>query len=462
MTKLKITSALRFSLAYAGLFGLSALLLLTFLWWAVLGLLNGEVDAAIRADALNLAGRLRDGGVPALVNTIGIRLAGNVDEGAVYVLRDAEGHVLVGNLFVWPEGRGPGKVFERVVDRGGRQALARMQVFALPGDCQLLIGRDVAARAALRGLLARTLLAALLGIAVVALAGGALVQRMFIRMLASVSATSAAIAAGDLTTRVRLSGRGDEFDRLAATLNDMLNRTERLMDGVRQVSNAIAHDLRTPITRARARLEDALEHRDNLVGAAERAVADLDGITSVFQALLRIAEIEAGARRSAFCVLDAKPLLAGVIELYQPVAEERDLTLRFEMPGALRLQGDRELIQQAVANLLDNAIKFSPPGGVVRVVAGPGARIAVIDQGPGIPAGDRLRATERFFRGDAARHAPGYGLGLTLVQAVATLHGGALSLESAGPGLRAVLTLPEGLAAEGEDQHVAVRRLAGV
>ncbi len=360
--------------------------------------------------------------------------------------------------------------------------------------------------------------------AVLGVVGAMVVRSLFRRMLANVSATTSAIAGGDLAQRVRLSGRGDEFDRLAGTINDMLDRIARLMDGVRQVSNAIAHDLRTPITRARARLEDAAGNARSdveLRAAVERAVADLDGVTAVFQALLRIAEIEAGARRSAFATLDLGPLLEDLAELYGALAEEGGVRLHLQLPpGPLPMLGDRELLQQAVANLLDNAVKFSPPGGTVSlsveampasagrasrpgraqepgdgvpavpprvptlrqeamepdgaraalpvpgrggvfvttpVGAGPagaapsspsrGARrggvlVVVSDGGAGIPVEDRPRAPERFFRGEAARHTPGSGLGLALVQAVAQLHGGALRLEDARPGLRAVLALP--------------------
>ena len=228
----------------------------------------------------------------------------------------------------------------------------------------------------------------------------------------------------------------------------MLDRIARLMDGVRQVSNAIAHDLRTPITRARARLEEAALHAANeaeLRAAVERATADLDGIVGVFQALLRISEIEAGSRRSAFADLDFGPILTGLAELYGAAAEERGLHLEVAAPAHLFAYGDRELIQQALANLLDNAVKFSPAGGVVRLSAAArpgGVEVAVADQGPGIPAPDREHATQRFFRGETARNTPGSGLGLALVQAVAQLHGGTLRLSDASPGLLATLFFP--------------------
>jgi signal transduction histidine kinase len=267
-------------------------------------------------------------------------------------------------------------------------------------------------------------------------------------MVAEVSATADAIAGGDLTPRVRRSGRGDEFDRMAESINTMLERIARLMDGVRQVSNAIAHDLRTPITRARARLEDAASHAQNdteLRAAVERAVADLDGVTAVFQALMRIAEIEVGARRSAFADVDLGPLLADLAELYGAVAEDHGLILELVVPDTLTILGDRDMLQQAVSNLLDNAIKFSPAGGVIRLEAAQmerHVRISVADRGPGIPEADRARAAERFFRGEQARSTPGYGLGLALVQAVASLHEGSLVLADAAPGLRATISLP--------------------
>jgi signal transduction histidine kinase len=265
--------------------------------------------------------------------------------------------------------------------------------------------------------------------------------------VANVSATAAAIAAGDFAQRVKVSGRGDEFDQLAEVINDMLDRITRLMDGVRQVSNAIAHDLRTPITRARARLEEAgrtAESSADLHAAIDRATVDLDGIVGVFQALLRIAEIEAGSRRASFRRVDIVTALDDVADLYGAVAEERGITLSVSHPQRLEINGDAALIQQAVANLVDNAVKFSPENGSVKLAAardGRRIRMIVTDQGPGIPEPDRSRATERFYRGDTARGTPGSGLGLALVQAVAYLHGGVLRLEDAQPGLRAVLDL---------------------
>ncbi|MGI3775990.1 MAG: ATP-binding protein [Janthinobacterium lividum] len=465
MKRRRLRSAgIRLATVYAALFGMSALALVLFIWWATAGLLERQVEATIHADAQGLLDRIGEGGLPALIGSIQDRMSEDVDDETLYLLVDGEGNHLAGNLEHWPAAVSvAGAWYELPVQRAGTRALAEVERIELPGHFRLLVGRDVRTRAQLRKLLAAALLWALGLVAGLSVVGALVVRRLFRGMLANVSLTSEAIAAGDLAQRVRLSGRGDEFDRLAETINDMLDRIARLMDGVRQVSNAIAHDLRTPITRARARLEDAALHADTdgeLRAAVERAVADLDGVTAVFQALLRIAEIEAGSRRAAFARFDCVPVLRDLAELYGALAEERGLELALALPAALWVQGDRDLLQQAVANLLDNAVKFSPDAGTVLLGAGFGAdaaaggedgaakaaervlRVTVADQGAGIPAGDLAKAPERFFRGEAARHTPGSGLGLALVQAVAQLHGGALSLGDAAPGLRATLVLP--------------------
>lgn len=446
------SAGFRLALSYALIFGASALVLIAALGFSTLNLLERQLDTAIDADARGLTEQWRASGLGELVRILKRRIDGNVDDDALYLVLDPLGRKIAGNLASWPpEVEDLDKAYEGPLDRNGHISRARMKRFEGPFGFSLLVGREIESRAALRTLITSTLAWALLLMAILTVGGALVVQNLFSRMLSHVSATAAAISAGDLSRRVRISGRGDEFDRLAVTINDMLDRISRLMDGVRQVSNSIAHDLRTPITRARARLEDAVGHASSpgeLRAAIERAVADLDGVTAVFQALLRISEIEAGARRSAFLAMDARPLLADLSELYGAVAEENGLKLELRAPGELPVRGDRELIQQAVANLLDNATKFSPPGGTIRLIGekGPEAlRITVTDEGPGIPQEDVVRAAERFFRGETARNTPGFGLGLTLVRAVAQLHGGTLQLENADPGLKATLVVPSGI-----------------
>ena len=442
------STGVRFSALFAALLAATAAVLAVFLWWSTAGLLDRQTEAAIHADALNLSERFATGGLPALVLTIEDRLAQNVDDDQIYLLADPSMRQVAGNLPQWPQGVSEnGGWYELPIERAGIRSLARVERFDLAGDYHLLIGRDVRVRAQLRGLLTEALLWAGLLVAGMASVGALVVRGLFHSTITKVSATASAIAGGNFAERVPLSGRGDEFDQLSETINVMLDRIARLMDGVRQVSNSIAHDLRTPITRARTRLEDAALHAKTgpeLHAAIDRAITDLDDISAVFQALLRIAEIEAGSRRSAFGRFDLRKLLDGVVELYDAVAEEKSVALTLEAPDLLPAYGDRDLVQQAAANLVDNAVKFSPPGSAVRVVASAtptGVKITVGDEGGGMPDADRGRATERFFRGDAARHTPGSGLGLSLVQAVAQLHGGSLTLEDTHPGFAAVLAL---------------------
>ncbi len=443
------SAGLKLAIVYATLFALSALALVIFLWWATAGLLDRQVEAAMRADAQGLSEQWANGGLDALRTTIEDRLAENVDDDAIYLLTDPEMKPLAGNLAMWPSAvMSPDVGYELMVSRAGITNMARVQRFDLADGSHLLVGRDVETRTPLRALLTSALLWSVALLVVLGIVGGLVMQRLFRRMIASVTVTAGAIAQGDLSRRVRVTGRGDEFDRLAETINDMLDRIGRLMDGVRAVSNSIAHDLRTPIARARARLEDAGDHAtgtDELRAAVGRAVADLDGVTAIFDALLRIAETEAGTRRAAFADFDLAPLIQDLSELYTAPAEESGLALICRVSESLPVHGDRDLIGQALVNLLDNALKFSPAGGTVQLTgsnAAAGVTLVVQDSGPGIPDADRARATERFFRGEQARQTPGSGLGLALVDAVANLHGGRLALEDAAPGLRAVLSLP--------------------
>ncbi len=446
------SAGFRFGVIYAALFGVSAAALAAFLWWSTAGLLERQTVAAIDQDSEALIGHFLEGGPGNVMTAIKDRIAGNIDDDALYLLVDPGFHVMEGNLNAWPSRMPVDEDWgELKLDRAGVPTLMQVHYFELPGGYHMLVGRDVAVRSQLGRLMEGALLWAAAIAVILGSVGAWAVRGLFRATIADVSATAIAVSAGDLSRRVSVAGQDDEFDLLAETINDMLDRISRLMDGVRQVSNAIAHDLRTPITRARTRLEDAAIHATTEVelrAAVERAMTDLDGIVGVFQALLRISEIEAGARRSAFAPLDLVSVLADLTELYDAVAEERGMRLETDIAPELPAFGDRDMIQQAVANLIDNAIKFSPDDGVIRVSAhlvpapaGNLVRIEVADQGPGIPEADRLRATERFYRGETARSTPGSGLGLALVQAVAHLHGGEIELLDAEPGLRAVLTL---------------------
>lgn len=424
------------------------------LWYATAGSLDRQTDAALRTDAFGLVQRWRESGPAGVTEAIAERLATDVEADSIYFFAGPGGVRLAGNLDRWPPGLAEGAVWSvETVDRDTGRVEARLLLVQFDDGYRVLIGRDVDEKSRLRELLAEGMAWSAAATVLFAMIGAALLRRVLENRLRAAAQTAQAIAAGDLSRRVPLSGADDEFDRLGESMNVMLDRIDRLMAGVRGVSDSIAHDLRTPIARARAKLEEAMaggEDPATLRAAIEEAIADLDHITRVFGALLRIAEAEAGARRAAFAPLDLVPLLADVAEFYGAVAESHGQVLQTDLPERLDLVGDRDLLAQAVGNLLDNALKFTPAGGQVllsaRPVARDGVEIAVADSGPGLAPADRARAGERFFRADASRATPGSGLGLSLVQAVAHLHGGELLLDDAvaaapAPGLRAVLRL---------------------
>ena len=283
---------------------------------------------------------------------------------------------------------------------------------------------------------------------ILGLVGGAVMSRNMLARLDSINRTSAEIIDGDLSRRVPVGSSHDEFDALAENLNAMLDRIERLMKGVREVTDSVAHDLRTPLNRLRNRLETTQRHLDPATAEAaeiESAVAETDQLITTFNALLLIAEADAGVARGAMTPIDLAPVVEDMAELYAPLAEEKGVTLRITPAGATMIDGNRSLISQALANLVDNAIKYTPAGGMVTVTAletPQGVDLRVADTGPGIPSDERARVVERFVRLDASRNAPGTGLGLSLVAAVARLHDARLMLEDNAPGLRAVIRFP--------------------
>ncbi|EHH67933.1 sensor histidine kinase [Gluconobacter morbifer] len=448
------SAGVNFALAYGLVFVISAGLFLSFIWWNTTGELDRQVEAAVEVDANDLAHRWADGGPAALLMAIQDRLDQNVEDDELYLLIGPEGRKYAGNLPGWPVViTSRDRFYELAIRREGFRTNAKMHAYDLSGGFHLIVGRDVRGRQLVRHVLTDTLIWAWIMVSMLAAGGALAVRRIFRQVVRSIARTTSAVAQGDLSRRIPLTG--NETDLVAETVNTMLERIDRLMDGVRQVSNAIAHDLRTPITRARARLEDAsltATSMEELHAAIDRAVVDLDHVTSIFEALLRIAQLEAGSRRAAFTVLDIAPLLTGLGELYEASAEEAGIVLALEIAPLQPVNGDPHLLQQAVVNLLDNAIKFAPAGSVITLSArmqNGQIAITVADQGPGMSAEDMSRASERFFRADAARNTPGAGLGLALVQAVVSLHGGRMELRAGEPGLLVTLFLP--VAATGKD-----------
>ncbi|KXV14378.1 histidine kinase [Acetobacter malorum] len=451
--------SLRFALVYGTLFVCSAVLFLSFIWWGTVGLLEHRVEQAITTDSRALFNIWSEGGPTGLTMIIDDRLEQDIDDNALYLLVNKDNKWVAGNLAEWPRQITINDHwFTMPVKRSYTEDMAKVRAYALPNGYRLLIGRDISGRTLLRKIVTDTLLWACVMVTLLAIGGGWLVRRLFRHVIHSISRTTQAITHGDMSRRMPVQGSDDELDEIAITINEMLERISRLMDGVRQVSNAIAHDLRTPITRARTQLEDAALHaknEDELRAAIEQAVGNLDNVTSICEALLRIAQIESGARRSAFVLFDLIPALQDVCELYEAVAEEHGLRFVQHLPDHLPFFGDRAMFQQAVANLLDNAIKFSPPHGTITLSAevlstarrtdgsrGKRLRLSVTDEGIGMSEADMARASERFFRAEQARNTPGSGLGLSLVQAIVQLHDGTLQLASNTPGLITRIEIP--------------------
>jgi len=446
------TQAFRIVLVYVLLFAISVTALLFFTYWNTRRTLDAQTDQIIDAEITRLQEEYNHFGLQGVVETL--RAQSLHSNQSLYLLSDSLHHSVAGNLDSWPQISGTtGQMvefdFERPIDGKTEARRARGRVFELPGGFVLLVAQDVHDRYLTERMFTTTLPWTVVLILILGAAGGALMSRNMLQKLDAINRTSGEIIAGDLSRRVPLTGSGDEFDLLAENLNRMLDRIERLMKGLREVTDSVAHDLRTPLNRLRNRLEESVA-RLNASGAQadeiERAIAETDQLIATFNALLLIAETDAGTTRAAMSALDLGSVAADVVELYEPLAEERKISLVLTPGVGVVVEGNRSLIAQALANLVDNAIKYTPAGGKVRILAAntnAGVELAVTDSGPGIPVADRPRVTERFVRLEASRNSPGTGLGLSLVMAVAHFHGAQLALEDNVPtGLKAVLRFP--------------------
>ena len=456
LNKLFRATAFKLTLVIFGLSVVGSAVVLGVVAWQVIKLVDAETQQTIAEQAKGLAEQYDAGGVRRLGEVIDKR--SHQPGSSLYLLTNNAGEPLAGNVAQLPPG-----VLDQVgvvdtpyetVDESapGRRALAR--IFALPGGFRLLVGRDLGDRARIGAVMVRAMAVSLIFFAALAALGALFVARRVLNRIDAMNRSARAIMAGDLTLRLPVSGSGDELDRLAAGLNDMLARIAELMTGLREDSDNIAHDLRTPLTRLRNHAEAALLSADDPAAyrvALERTIEESDGLIRIFNALLAIARAEAGAESAGVGAFDIGEAVESVAELYAPVAEENGATLKVEATRGLMVVGNRELIGQAVANLIDNAVKHGAPEDEaaakteISVVArrdGASVAIEVADHGPGIPADDRARALERFVRLEGARSRPGSGLGLSLVAAVMRMHGGALRLDDNSPGLKVTATLP--------------------
>ncbi len=451
-TRLFRSRIFQFALIYLCFFGATVGLIGWIVFDVAKESVSRQIEATIDAEITGLVEQYNQRGLSGLVEAIRRRTADQDRSRGLYLLSDHRNRVLAGNLSGWPDERtdAQGWVTFRLgfpESEGGGTNFGRARVLTGNGF-KLLVGHDERERTWVQSTILWTLVGSLAATVTVALLGAVFMSRALLQRIDAITVTSREIMAGDLSQRVPASGRGDEFDRLAANLNAMLDRIEDLITGIKQVSNNIAHDLRSPLARLRSRLEVTLMEppdADSYRVALEKTISEADHLLQTFNALLSIAQAEAGAPRRNFADVDLSAGARDAAELYEPLAEEKDLHLAVEVAEGIRLQGDQHLLFQALVNLLDNAIKFSPAGGSIELSLrreGARAALTVADRGPGIPESLRERALERFFRLEESRSTPGSGLGLSLVAAVARLHDGRIVLEDNQPGLRAVLDLP--------------------
>jgi signal transduction histidine kinase len=425
-------------------------------FWHANNLIARQIQATVDAEITGLAEQYRQGGIRKLVAVVDER--SGQSGGSLYLVTTFAGETLAGNVKSLPDGAltEPGErevPYQRTTDAAPAEHPAYARVFVLPGGYRLLVGRDTGERERLSSVIANAAQWSLALVVVLGLAGGVFVSRRVLGRIDAMTETSRTIMAGDLSGRLAVTGSDDEFDRLAQATNAMLDRINELMAGLKEVSDNIAHDLKTPLTRLRNRAEAALRTahgEDDWQAAIEQIIAESEGLIRTFDALLLIARAESGGTRNQLVAVDVSDIAESMTELYEPLAEERGATLTVTAESGLTTLGSRELIGQALANLIENALNYGTGGGdgapgVVIVDARNGVdgiQIEVGDRGPGIPTEDRVRAMERFVRLDASRSRPGSGLGLALVAAIARLHGGALRLDDNTPGLKAILTLP--------------------
>lgn len=445
-------SSLNLAMTYVAL-GIGALVLFAApLWYAWHVTIQDGRSEILQSDAVRLTDVYRHEGGDALKKFIDARVQMQIANDRILLLTDASLHPLAGNLAAWPRqlpiASGNYHLAVDMGDRGVQDSLVHVTQL---GPYLLLVGRDNKLFEPLEQRFWYGLTAALAVLTIAGLLVGLVTRRALMARVHSIERTVTAIIRGDLKHRLPTQLASDELDTLARTINGMLEQIEQLIHGVRNVSNSIAHDLRTPLAELRARLEELALMRPSpeaTFAQIDAAVADVDRVIHIFDALLRLSEIDAGLRRSGFVTLDLEELAATAIEFYEPAAEieEIELTLRVEDDSLLVL-GDPVLLAQALSNLIDNALKYTPRHGRIQValrrVSG-GAEMSVSDTGPGIDAGEKPKVMERFYRGDASRGTPGVGLGLSLVQAIAKLHGSTLELIDGHPGLKVVLVLPQG------------------
>ncbi len=453
------TSTFRLALIYMLLFGGSVLLLFSFIYWATVGYMAQQTDATIEAEIQGLDEQYRQRGLNGLMNVIQER-SKNADN-SVYFFAMPDYTALAGNLNRFPKeaiGENPLKQGEwlnfEVKLQNGKSYEARAQYFSLIGGLHLLVGRNMYELHATKSIIIRAFIGGFMITLALALVGGMMMTWSIARRLESINQTSREIMTGDLSRRIPTRGTGDDFDQLADNLNLMLDQIVHLMEGIRHVTDNIAHDLRTPLTRLRQRLEQMRSksneypaYLDNAL--LEQAIQEVEQLLSTFNALLRITRLESGSlvlNSQNTHPIDLKMMVQDAVELYEVIAQEKHQRLTCKLSDGLEIFGERDMLFQVLANLLDNAIKYTPERGLISVSArreNNEIHLVVADDGAGIPEDERDKVLQRFYRLERSRSTVGNGLGLSLVAAIVRFHHGELRLESNEPGLRVVIVFTQ-------------------
>lgn len=460
------SSAFRITLVYVLLFGLSVAIILGFVYWSTIAYQNSQTEDSINVEIEELSRVYQNRGYPGLVTTLSQRVEQqSLGDSMLYLLTDSQFRPLVTNISGWPRlafDREGGWIDFRLDDsrvRGNQEFSARARVLEFDNRYNLLVGRAMRDLANLKELVGRALIWGLMLTVALGLIGGYMLRQTLRSRLGAINQTSRQIMQGDLRRRIATRGTEDEFDELANNLNSMLDQIEHGMEGVRRVSDNIAHDLKTPLARLKNKIEELKFHvagRPTEEIALDNIIQEADGLLATFNALLRIARIEYSEQHQAFTTLDVNSILSDLLELYEPLVEEKGQTLTVVLGPAIEFEADRDMLFQAFANLIDNAIKYTPEGGEISISSGLGegsenstevARdevsngykswyVEIADDGPGIPEEEHEKVVQRFYRIDPSRTTPGSGLGLALVFAVLKLHKLDLSFADNDPGLK--------------------------
>jgi signal transduction histidine kinase len=441
------SSAFRITLVYVLLFGLSVSIILGFVYWSTIVYKTNQTDVDINAEIQELTNVYNRKGYPGLVTLMSERVQPRPGDPTLYLLADYQFQPLVSNMSGWPRMSVDGKAgwldfkLSRIREGGDTEFSVRARAVLLDNRYNLLVGQSMKDLTTLKALVGRALMWGLMLTVALGIIGGLMMRRTLSSRLGSINQTSRKIMQGDLRRRIATSGTGDEFDELAGNLNGMLDQIEHGVEGVRRVSDNIAHDLKTPLARLKNRVEELkirVAGRPEEELAVDQIIHEADGLLATFNALLRIARIEYSEQRKGFKSVDLNSILYDLLELYEPLIEEKGQRLNIDICQTMEISADRDMLFQAFANLLDNAIKYTPDQGVITIRSvkeGVNWYVEIADNGPGIPEEAHEKVVLRFYRLDQSRTTPGSGLGLALVFAVLKLHKLDLSFSDNQPGL---------------------------